>query len=194
MVKPAEAVKLFGLNNLVIETEIKHIESKYKVDLGHKEQELSPLQPSDYSEFPTSLIEEAASMTRNYEVFYCLENYIRNLVLDRLREDHGDSWWKESVPQIIRENAEKNRNREIGTGVTPRSEELLDYTNFGELGEIIKQNWEIFGDMFTDKSAITRIFFDLNILRGPIAHCKPLASDEVLRLQLALKSFFRQMS
>lgn len=33
----------------------------------------------------------------------------------------------------------------------------------------------------------------LNLLRGPIAHCSPLAEDEVVRLKLTLKDWFRLM-
>jgi len=32
---------------------------------------------------------------------------------------------------------------------------------------------------------------NLNTLRGPIAHCSPLAPDEVLRLQLTVRDWFR---
>jgi hypothetical protein len=32
---------------------------------------------------------------------------------------------------------------------------------------------------------------NLNMLRGPIAHCSPLAEDEVLRLQLTVRDWFR---
>lgn len=33
----------------------------------------------------------------------------------------------------------------------------------------------------------------LNSLRGPIAHCSPLADDEVVRLRLAVRDWFRLM-
>jgi len=33
----------------------------------------------------------------------------------------------------------------------------------------------------------------LNTLRGPIAHCSPLAEDEALRLRLAVRDWFRLM-
>jgi hypothetical protein len=33
----------------------------------------------------------------------------------------------------------------------------------------------------------------LNSLRGPVAHCVPLAEDEALRLQLAVRDWFRLM-
>jgi hypothetical protein len=31
----------------------------------------------------------------------------------------------------------------------------------------------------------------LNTLRAPIAHCSPLGEDEVVRLQLAVRDWFR---
>ena len=34
---------------------------------------------------------------------------------------------------------------------------------------------------------------NLNQLRGPIAHCSPFAEDEVVRLELTVKDWFRLM-
>lgn len=41
--------------------------------------------------------------------------------------------------------------------------------------------------------AFTKVMGNLNLLRGPIAHCSPLAEDEVVRLRLTLKDWFRLM-
>jgi hypothetical protein len=122
-----------------------------------------------------------------------LENSIRQLISDRLEEAHGENWWGTAVPPNVRDNATKNRAKEVAAGVTLRSEEMIDYSNFGELGEILKANWTIFGDMLRDISAVQKILGSLNSLRAPIAHCKPLAADEVLRLHLGLRDWFRQM-
>ena len=97
------------------------------------------------------------------------------------------------MPESVRKNAQGNRKKESSTGVTPRSTELIDFTNFGELGEIIKTNWDIFGDMFRDVRAVEKVLATLNTLRGPIAHCKALAQDEEMRLHLGLRDWFRQM-
>jgi Swt1-like HEPN len=67
------------------------------------------------------------------------------------------------------------------------------FTTFGELGEIIKAHWEIFGSVFSSQKAVERVMGMLNSLRGPIAHCSPLAEDEVVRLQLAVRDWFRLM-
>jgi len=132
-------------------------------------------------------------MARHYEVFYCLEKSIRNLVEETLKASHGESWWEKCVPKQVEENVKQNMKREIDSGVTLRSESEIDFTTFGELGEVVRSNWTDFGSTFSSEKAFTKIMTSLNMLRGPIAHCCPLAGDEVLRLQLAVKDWFRLM-
>ena len=127
-------------------------------------------------------------MARHYEIFYCLETSIRQLIADRLEEEIGSDWWEKSVPEQIRKNAVDNKKKESEIGIT-----LIDFTTFGELGQIIRANDAIFGDTFRDLKAVSRILHMLNTLRGPIAHCCPLAEDEVARLHISLKDWFRQM-
>jgi hypothetical protein len=188
-----DAVRLFGLNNLSVEAEVRRVEVEQNVDLGHKKK--APLAEEEfYSQFSVKLREEADAMARHYAIFYCLENSIRELVTARLRELHGENWWDASVPQFVRDNCKKNRDRELSSGVTVRSEFMIDYSTFGELGEILKANSATFGDMLRDIGAVQKVLSNLNTLRGPIAHCKPLAGDEVVRLHLGLRDWFRQMS
>ena len=84
--------------------------------------------------------------------------------------------------------------RELESGVTARSLEKIDYTSFGELGDIVRANWTIFVDTFNNEKAFNKVMHNLNLLRGPIAHCCPLAEDEIVRLQLTIGDWFRLMS
>ena len=188
-----DAIRLFGLNNLTVESSIRQTERTFDVDFGHRRDREQKTDQTYYPQFTERLRREASRMSRSYEIFYCLENSIREMIAQRLEEQHGTDWWNISVPEAIRKNAEANRKRELSTGVTPRSDDLIDFTNFGELGEIIKGNGDIFGDMFRDVRAVERILAILNTLRAPIAHCKALAEDEELRLHLGLRDWFRQM-
>ena len=188
-----EAIKLFGLNNLSIESEIRQIERDQDIDLGHKDQQEQRLDQTYYPQFVERLRTEAARMSTNYAIFYCLENSIREIIVQRLEEQNGPQWWDTAVPEAVRKNAQANHKKELSSGVTPRSSDLIDFTNFGELGEIIKANWAIFDDMFRDVRAVEKVLATLNTLRAPIAHCKALAEDEELRLHLALRDWFRQM-
>jgi hypothetical protein len=170
------ALKLFGLNNLVVEADLRRVASEHKVDIGRRTERASDVEQAYYPQFAARLRAEAASMATHYAIFYCLENSMRELIVERLEEVHGPDWWNKSVPEAVRQNCDKSQKKEQQAGITPRSQDLIDYSNFGELGEIIKANWSIFGDTFRDMRALERILGNLNTLRAPIAHCKALAA------------------
>jgi hypothetical protein len=86
-------------------------------------------------------------MFRHYEIFYCLEKSIRDLTTT-LETSAGENWWDEKVPPIVKDEVKKRIQKDVDSGVTLRSEEHIDFTTFGELGEIIKGNWAVFGSMF----------------------------------------------
>ena len=135
-------------------------------------------------------------MAPHYEVFYSLERTIRAQVSDQLDAAcESPEWWgSDLVPEEVKKEVAKRRRKEKEAAVTPRSEEPIDFTTFGELGEIIKVNWTgVFASIFTDLKAVLRVMSQLNTLRGPVAHCTPLAEDEVLRLQLSVRDWFRLM-
>ena len=188
-----DALRLFGLNNLSIEAEVQRIEREFEIDLGHRGEGRRDVDRMYYPQFTERVRDEASRMAGNYIIFYCLENSIRELISQRLEEEHGVDWWDKTVPGVVKQNAEKNQKKELASGMTPRSTEYIDFTNFGELGEIIQANRDTFGDMFRDVQAVRRILSTLNSLRAPIAHCKALAEDEELRLHLGLRDWFRQM-
>lgn len=79
-------------------------------------------------------------------------------------------------------------------GHVTRSDDDLDYTTFGQLGDIIRANWDVFGGVLSSQKAVSRIMATLNALRGPIAHCGVLAPDEIDRLKLSVKDWFRVMA
>jgi hypothetical protein len=190
--KATETLRYFGLSNVALEHNLRRLEDQLDIDLGRRSRE-DDRDEKYYPQFAESTRIEAAAMAKHYEIFYCLEISIRELIAERL-EETGPNWWDEKVPDIVRKNAESNRSREIGTGVTPRSTNMLAYTNFGELGEIIKTNWDIFAETFSDKRAVEVVVSRLNGLRAPIAHCCPLAEDEIIRLRLSVRDWFRLMS
>ena len=175
------------------ENSLDKIEDSFDFDLGRKEKEPTKEQEY-YKQFDSLFRKEAQKMSKHYEVFYCLEKSIRSLVVQLMYEKYGEKWWYEKVDEEIRKNVEKNIQREDDSGFTIRSEEKIDYTTFGELTQIVTKNWAAFENLFKrGQRAFQRITNNLNQLRGPIAHCCPLAADEVVRLDLTVKDWFRLM-
>jgi hypothetical protein len=191
-VRSQERLRLFGLSHPALERELDKVEKTLQLDL----QRSDPGEHDDedyYPQFARALRQEASEMGRHYEVFYCLEKSIRTLIAETLQSTHGDTWWQMRIPQPVRDNAASNMQREIDSGVTQRSDDEIDFTTFGELGEIVRSNWADFDAIFSSQKAFTKIMTSLNMLRGSIAHCCPLAEDEIVRLRLTVKDWFRLM-
>jgi len=92
----------------------------------------------------------------------------------------------------VKTNVKNSQKREEEAVVTARAPNPIDYATFGELGEIIKSNWDLFGgSIFSERKAVEKVMNNLNHLRNPLAHCTSLAEDEVVRLDLSLRDRFR---
>lgn len=144
------------------------------------------------TQFSSEVRDNAVLMAEHYKLFYMLENEIRRLIDDTLTEEHDSSdWWDRFAPNTAKEECRTNMQREQEAGFTPRSDNPLDYITFGQLGDIIRTNWTLFGGILSNQKALGRVMYSLNNLRGPIAHCGILAEDEVDRLKLTVKDWFR---
>ena len=188
------SLKLFAISNQLLEHDLDKIEGEFAIDLGRSHVSTVASDDTYYPQIDRAIRQEAAAMSQHYEVFYSLEKTIRSLVSDTIQASDGGSWWSAGrVPPKIKQDADGRVQREIDSGVTVRSPSPLDFTTFGELGEIIKSNWDLFGSVFSSPKAVERVMANLNTLRGPIAHCSPLAEDEVVRLRLSVRDWFRLM-
>lgn len=187
-----DRVKLFGMSHALVERDLDKVEERLKVQLGRDS--IDAKDETYYPQFEHALRAEAEAMGKHYELFYCLETSIRKLVAETLESTYGETWWSTTIPEQIQASVQSNMQREIDSGVTQRSERDIDFTTFGELGEIVRKNWEGFDTIFSSQKAFSKIMTSLNQLRGPIAHCCPLAEDEVVRLQLTIKDWFRLMA
>ena len=193
MTRAADALKLFAITSQLIEQDLDEVERTHAVDLRRGHSATVQKDETYYPQIESAVRAEAAAMAPHYEVFYSLETTIRRSVREQLveAEAEGGSWWDDFIPEKIRIDAANRMSKEIASGFTPRSDDVMDFLTFGELAVIITGNWEIFGAVFTDKRAVERVMSDLNTLRGPIAHCSPLAPDEVVRLGLTVAAWFR---
>lgn len=194
--RPDGLIRAFGMSGLQIAADMSGIEKEYGIDLGWKQQSDRGRKAAEYEQFESALRSEAARMSEFYEVFYCLENSIRHLVSETMFESAGADWWNSELvdEKKIRDQVEPRHKKEVDSGITPRSENLIDYTTFGELSQIITDNWELFEPVFNSKTAVSNVSNQLNLLRGPIAHCNPTDELEQDRLNLAVRSWFRLMS
>lgn len=188
-------LRSFGMSGYLVTEELRGLEKQFHIELGH----ISPTaveSPVDYyPQFEHDVRAEAAEMASHFEVFYCLERSIRGLITEILKDTEGAMWWDSGkVPANIVSSVKDRQQRELDSGMTRRSDAAIDYTTFGELSVIINFNWSLFTTVFNSQKAVEKVMNSLNMLRGPIAHCCPITEDEVLRLRLAVKDWFRLLS
>lgn len=196
MTEALDRIKAFGMTNQMLSEELGQIARHHGIELGHvPAQTPQVVEDVYYPQFGAVVRAEAAAMAKHYEVFYSLEKSIRDFVSKTIEQaEMKEDWWNANrvAPNIKAEVANRIQ-KELDAGVTRRSLDELDYTTFGELSDIIQANWDIFGGLFNSKKAMQKVMASLNALRNPIAHCSALAEDEQLRLQLAVRDWFRLM-
>src|SRR5258708_22751249 len=144
-----DTIKLFGMSAAYLERDLDKVEEKLKIDLhrsvvDHADDEF-------YPQFEHRLRVEAEAMGRHYALFYCLERSARQIIVDTLSAEYGESWWEHHVPGNVKISAAENLRKERESAVTPRSEDAIDYTTFGELGDIVRHNWASFGAVFNSE-------------------------------------------
>jgi len=120
-----------------------------------------------------------------------LENSVRKLIKDVLDEKYGADWWNTKVPQGVKNNVAEIQKQEKNSAMSIRSDEPLDYTNFGELIDIFSANWDDFRDILRSPKSVQETLSPLNKIRNVIAHSCELNDDEILRFKLLIKDWLR---
>lgn len=191
----ADHIRSFGMSGFLLSEELKAVEADHGLDLGHIPTGVDDEERTYFPQFEQAVRNEASAMAVHYETFYCLEKAIRTLIVETLKDAEPSGWWVSGrIPPDLKQAAEGLIQKEVDGGFTRRSEDPIDYTTFGQLAVIINSNWDVFGAIFTSRRAVEKVMASLNMLRGPIAHCSLMTEDEVDRLALTVKDWFRIMA
>ena len=185
----SDKLKLFGMRNLLLEADLANLE-KSGMEIGHS-QTVGNKEVIDTEIFEMDIRKQAKQMVDLYYLLFCLENSIRKLIINRLKEKYASVWWDTKVPETVRKNVLRKQNDEKDTPFSERSEEPIYYTDFKDLIEIIEANCGDFSDTFRSIESIKSTLKTLNVLRRPIAHNSILEEDEILRFKLHIKDWVR---
>ena len=185
----SDQIFLFGMKNLLLEKNLEKLE-KEGIEIGHL-QTLKKDELVDTDLFEHEILKRARKMADFYILYFSLENSVRKLISDVLNEIYGEGWWEEKVPEEIKEHVKKRRKEEKESVMSIRSENNLDYTNFGDLIGIFDRNWPDFSDILRSQKSVRDTLSPLNKIRNAIAHSCELNDDEILRFKLLIKDWLR---
>lgn len=140
------------------------------------------------------LVSRAKRMATVYVAVAAFENTVRDFVSKRLLDVVGAGWWKTAVPEKIRTKAETRMAQEAKVRWhTPRGDEPLNYTEFGDLASIMANNWQHFENHLESQDWARQIMATLERSRNVIMHSGELGLQDIERIGTAIRDWIRQV-
>lgn len=138
---------------------------------------------------------DCKDMIETYSLFYLLENSIRNFILDTFdSEFHSIDWWDGKVTKRIKDKVKERMEKEDeNRWHAKRGDHPIFHTNFGDLKDIIINNWDIFKKYLPNQNWIVSRLQELELSRNIIAHNNPLPKDETKRIKLYFRDWIKQI-
>jgi HEPN superfamily Swt1-like protein len=136
----------------------------------------------------------ATTMAAVYVAVAAFENSVRQLVTAVLRESVGDDWWEKAVSAPIQKQCKtRQEDEEKYRFHTPRGDTPINYTDFKNLSNIIRANWEHFADFLPSAEWATAIFDAIERSRNVIMHSGRLDAEDIARMGTNLRDWVKQV-
>jgi len=178
----------------------KVLEDFNKIYLLHLEKEVPIIERANIRITPflsPTDIEGAKKMAELYIILHCLENSVRNFIIDILEKEIGVSWWDKAkntdLEKKVKERKEKeNKNKWL----SPRGNSSpLFYLDWGDLVKIIRKFEDKFKSFFDEMKFIELRLEELEKVRNIIAHNGIIPSDDDFdRVVLHFKDWCKQIT
>lgn len=129
-----------------------------------------------------------------YLAFFCLENAVRELVIERMTDAIDAAWWDSGASSDLKKKVQSRQDKEgVNRWHIRRGAQEIYYTDFGDLMSIIRNNWSVFEDLFPDQNWIANRLSELEASRNIIAHSNTLDDRELARVRMYLQDWARQV-
>ncbi|QIX27955.1 hypothetical protein ncot_16185 [Nocardioides sp. JQ2195] len=136
----------------------------------------------------------ATTMAAVYVAVAAFENSVRQLVTSVLREAVGDDWWESAVSAPIQKSCRGRQDEEEKHRFhTQRGDSPITYTDFKNLSNIIRANWEHFADFLPSAEWATAIFDGIERSRNVIMHSGRLDPEDIARIGTNLRDWVKQV-
>ncbi len=145
-------------------------------------------------ELDEELVINAQKMAIVYTAICAFENTIRVFVSKKLLETKGENWWTIAVSEKIRQRAESRRLEESKIRWhTPRGDTIINYTEFGDLISIIRNNIDEFEPHINSIEWAEQIIKTLERSRNVIMHSGELVNHDIERIGMYIRDWINQV-
>lgn len=141
-----------------------------------------------------AFVAAARRMALVYTAVAAFENSARKLISDILLEQVGADWWGKCVSQAMRRRAESRRAEEEKIKWHgQRGDTLINYTDLGDLANIIRNNWQYFEAYIPSVEWAASIFAVVERSRNVIMHSGELSLEDVERVGINIRDWSKQV-
>lgn len=133
-------------------------------------------------------------MQRSYRLLFVLENLVREFVREVLEEVDKDEWFEKRASRDMKKKVEDRKSAEAKNNWhTGRNAHPIYYLDFGDLALLIQSHWENFKGLLPTQSWAVSRLNDAERSRNVIAHTNLLSDEEVVRLEMHVRDWVRQV-
>jgi hypothetical protein len=147
-----------------------------------------------FAPIPDRIRSASLQMQGVYRRLFVFENLIRSFIDERLTETSGDDWFDKIA---TREMKDKYKNRkekeEKNQWHAGREAHPIYYLDFGDLGLLIINQWDVFKDFFDSQTWVQSRMQEAERSRNVIAHTNVLPAEEAQRLEMYLRDWIKQI-
>lgn len=129
-----------------------------------------------------------------YTAVAAFENSVRALVAKTLIEKFSEEWWEKGASSNIRERAQKRlEDEQVAKWHAQRGQDPINYTTFGDLKNIMQNNWDAFEDLIGSLPWASGIFDVIERSRNVIMHSGMLEREDIERLGVNIRDWVKQV-
>jgi hypothetical protein len=140
------------------------------------------------------LVENARATAVVYTAIAAFENSVRALVVKTLVEKFKEEWWEKGASNGVRERAQKRmEDEQIAKWHAQRGQDPINYTTFGDLKNIMQNNWNSFEDLIGSLAWASSIFDVIERSRNVIMHSGMLEREDIERLGVNIRDWVKQV-
>lgn len=148
----------------------------------------------DLATLMPSNVKDAIHAAEAYKLFFVFEWYLRELIVEVLTDESGQTWW-DKIPTNIQDEVkllEKTEEAKSWMAIGSRDKSAL--MTYPQLLSIIDTCWKShFIDVVRDKVLIQEARA-ISHLRNTICHMTDISEEEVQRIRQTMKDWFRMVA
>lgn len=188
-----QKLKQFVFNGLLLYDSLAVLEKQQGISVSEAG-DMTQVSRVVEADFSPVIWNNAINMGSVYQAIFCIENTIRNFIVERMLERYGLNWWAEKVPSKIKTAVEGlKKNEEKNKFFSNRSDSEIGYTMLGNLGQIIINNWDDFSDIIPSQAWLASRMDDLEMARNIVMHTGVLPQIEIDRITSIVRDILRQI-